>query len=403
MTRPNLRSLRGKKPIVLLVLLLLLGFLVWRLTLGNGGADARKGKQAPTVVTAVAASLRDMPLELTALGTVTPNNTVTVHSMITGELQRIGFVEGQMVKAGQLLAQIDPRPYQVQLAQAQGQLLHDQALLANARLDLARYRALLTQNSIAEQQVATQDALVKQYLGTVATDGAAVDNAKLQLTYCRISAPVSGRVGLKQVDLGNIVHTTDTNGVVVITQMQPTNVVFSVPEDNLGQILPALGAHQTLPVEAWDRENLHKLADGRLLAVDNQVSSTTGTVALKAVFTNDDNTLFPQQFVNIRLQTEVRKNAVVIPLAALQRGQPGTFVYLIQPDHTVALRVIVPGPSVGDQLLVNSGLVAGDRVVVDGVDRLRDGARVVLAGAQTSPPDSAAAKGQHRHHKAPAA
>jgi len=191
--------------------------------------------------------------------------------------------------------------------------------------------------------------------------------------------------------------------VVVITQMQPTNVVFSVPEDNLGQILPALGAHQTLPVEAWDRENLHKLADGRLLAVDNQVSSTTGTVALKAVFTNDDNTLFPQQFVNIRLQTEVRKNAVVIPLAALQRGQPGTFVYLIQPDHTVALRVIVPGPSVGDQLLVNSGLVAGDRVVVDGVDRLRDGARVVLAGAQTSPPDSAAAKGQHRHHKAPAA
>jgi multidrug efflux system membrane fusion protein len=386
------------------LLLLLTALVWWRIAATRAAAQNQRGKFAPQVISAVQAVTRDMPLYLNALGTVTPNNTVTVHSMVNGQLQRIAFVEGGMVKAGQLLVELDPRPYQVQLAQAQGQLLHDQALLANAQIDLTRYQTLQAQNSIAEQQVAAQASLVKQYQGSVITDRAAVDNARLQLVYCRISAPVSGRVGLKQVDLGNIVHSSDANGVVVITQMQPTNVLFSIPEDDLSQVLPALNAHQPLLVEAWDRGNLRKLAEGKLLTADNQVSASTGTVALKAVFSNADNILFPQQFVNVRLRTEVRRNAVVIPLAAMQRGQPGTFVYLVKPDHTVSLRVIVAGPTSGDQLIVNSGLVAGDRVVLDGVDRLREGARVILAGGPGAAPAAGAAawKGKHHHAANPA-
>jgi multidrug efflux system membrane fusion protein len=390
---------RAKRRFLLLLLLfvLLAVWLVWRNQAAND--DARQhGKQSPQVVTVAAVAPRDIAIYLTALGTVTPNNTVTVHSRVDGQLMRLGFTEGQMVKAGQVLAELDPRPFQVALTQAEGQLARDQALLKNAQIDLARYRTLLAQNSIAQQQVATQEALVAQYQGSVLTDKGAVDSAKLQLSYSRVTAPVSGRVGLKQVDLGNIVHAADSNGVVIITEMQPTNVVFSLPEDQLSQVLPAVNAHAVLPVEAYDRENRNKLSLGRLLTVDNQVDTTTGTVKLKAVFANQDNALFPNQFVNVRLGTAVRKGALVIPLAALQRGQPGTFVYVVKPDNTVALRVVQPGPAEGDAQIVDSGLKAGERVVTDGMDRLRDGAKVVVVSGKDQPLPTGGKK--HKGHGA---
>ncbi|MBV8647979.1 MdtA/MuxA family multidrug efflux RND transporter periplasmic adaptor subunit [Paludibacterium sp.] len=362
---------------ILLLFVLLAVWLVWRNQAAN--AEARRHKQPSQVVSAATVTAQDMPIYLTALGTATPNNTVTVHSRVDGQLMRLGFTEGQMVKAGQWLAQLDPRPFQVALTQAQGQLARDQALLKNAQIDLARYRTLLAQNSIAEQQVATQEALVTQYQGTVLSDKGSVASAKLQLDYSRITAPVSGRVGLKQVDVGNIVHASDSNGVVVITEVQPMNVVFALPEDQLNQVLPSSRADAVLPVVAYDRDNRSKLAQGKLLTVDNQVDTTTGTVKLKAVFANQDNALFPNQFVNVRLQTEERKGALVIPTSALQRGQPGTFVYVLNADSTVSVRVVEPGPTEGDQLIVNGGLKAGERVIIDGMDQLRDGAKVTVA------------------------
>jgi multidrug efflux system membrane fusion protein len=397
MTHVKLRRLSGKKTLVLLLLVLLAALLWWRLAMLADQAKAAH-RQPPVVVVAATARAQDMPIYLTALGTITPTNTVTVHSMVTGQLQQLGFVEGQNVRAGQMLAQLDPRPYQAALTQAEGQLVHDKALLANARIDLVRYQTLLAQNSIAQQQVATQQALVKQYEGTVQTDAGSVASAKVQLIYTRITAPLSGRAGLKQVDIGNIVHTSDTNGVVVITQMQPATVVFSIPEDDLDQVIPSLTAGKKLAVEVWDRDNQHKLSDGVLAAADNLVSATTGTVNLKGQLPNSADNLFPQQFVNVRLYTEVRKNAVVIPAAAMQRGQPGTFVYLIRPDHTVAIRVIVPGPIVGDQLIVQSGLAIGDRVVTDGIDRLHNGAHVILASA-AGKEDAGQGGRPHGHHK----
>lgn len=371
---------KKKKFWILSLLVLVVCGLIWRQTASQTG-DQPRNKPSTQVVTVASVISRDMTIYLTALGTVTPNNTVTVHSRVDGQLMKLGFAEGQMVRQGQMLAQLDPRPFQVALTQAQGQLARDLAQLKNAQIDLARYRTLLTQNSISQQQVATQEALVAQYQGTVTSDRGAVDNARLQLSYSQVTAPVSGRVGLKQVDLGNIVHASDSNGIVVITQMQPTNVLFSLPQDQVARVLPSIRANNTLPVDAYDSDNLTRLASGRVLTVDNQVDTTTGTVKLKAVFANQDNALFPNQFVNVRLSTEVRKGALVIPLAAMQRGQPGTFVYLVKPDNTVTLRVIEPGPSEGDQLIVNRGLKAGDRVVTDGMDRLRDGSKVVVAAA----------------------
>jgi len=319
----------------------------------------------------------DITVYLSALGTVTANYTATVRSLVNGQLQSVYFREGQQVKAGDLLAQVDPRPFQVLLTQAEGQLAKDQALLKNAQIDLQRYKDLLAQNSIAEQQVATQEALVRQYQGAVKSDQGQVDSAKLQLTYSRITAPISGRAGLRQVDPGNNVSTSDANGIVVITQEQPMNVVYPVPEASLGAIIKARRSTGQLPVEAWDRENTVKLADGKLLTADNLIDTTTGTLKLKAQFQNGDGSLFPNQFVNIKMRLETQQGVTAIPTAALQRGKQGTFVYLVKPDQTVTLRQITTGPTEGDKVAVTEGLQPGDMVVVDGVDQLREGTKIV--------------------------
>src|SRR6185295_2359100 len=275
---------------------------------------------------------------LSGLGTVVPMRTVVVRSRVDGELVRVNFTEGQYVKEGELLAQVDPRAFQVQLDQAEGQLIKDKALLANARIDLERYRTLFKQDSIASQQVDTQAALVQQYEGTVRTDQAMVDNARLQLAYARITAPVSGRLGLRQVDPGNIVHAGDANGIVVITQLEPISVLYTVPQDLLPSVMKRLQSGDQIAVEAWDREQKAKLGDGMLASADNQVDPQTGTVKLKARFANSDRVLFPQQFVNVRMKLDTLHDAVVVPAAAVQRGSQGMFVYVVQPDKTVALR-----------------------------------------------------------------
>ncbi|MCT9115024.1 MdtA/MuxA family multidrug efflux RND transporter periplasmic adaptor subunit [Cupriavidus gilardii] len=343
---------------------------------GGPGGPGRgmSGPAAPVVVSPVVQ--RDMDVVLNGLGNVTPVANVTVRAQVSGPLLRVLFKEGQMVKAGDLLAEIDPRPFQAALDQALGQLARDQALLQNARIDQQRYRTLLAQDSIAKQQVDTQDALVRQYEGVVKTDQANVDNARLQLGYTRIKAPTSGRIGLRQVDPGNIVSTSDANGIALITQIQPIAVLFSIPEDNLPSVLRQLNAGQTLPVQAWDRQARNKLADGTLLTTDNQIDTTTGTVRLKAVFRNDDGMLFPNQFVNVRMRVDTLAGATVVPVAAIQRGQQGTFVYVVDQENKVKVQTVALGPSDGEQTAVLRGVQAGQRVVVDGADRLREGMTV---------------------------
>ncbi|WP_456282371.1 MdtA/MuxA family multidrug efflux RND transporter periplasmic adaptor subunit [Cupriavidus sp. JZ107] len=341
---------------------------------GGPGGRGMSGPAAPVVVSPVVQ--RDMDVVLNGLGNVTPVANVTVRAQVSGPLLRVLFKEGQMVKAGDLLAEIDPRPFQAALDQALGQLARDQALLQNARIDQQRYRTLLAQDSIAKQQVDTQDALVRQYEGVVKTDQANVDNARLQLGYTRIKAPTSGRIGLRQVDPGNIVSTSDANGIALITQIQPIAVLFSIPEDNLPSVLRQLNAGQTLPVQAWDRQARNKLADGTLLTTDNQIDTTTGTVRLKAVFRNDDGMLFPNQFVNVRMRVDTLAGATVVPVAAIQRGQQGTFVYVVDQQNKVKVQTVALGPSDGEQTAVLRGVQAGQRVVVDGADRLREGMTV---------------------------
>ncbi|MBS1186851.1 MAG: mdtA [Burkholderiaceae bacterium] len=339
-----------------------------------------KGQQngVRTVAVSVATVQKeDAPLQINALGTVNSTYTATVRSRVDGQLMKIHFKEGQLVKEGQLLAELDPRPYQAALTQAEGQLVRDTALLQNARLDLTRYELLLSQKSIAKQQVDTQAALVRQYQGTVKLDKGAVDNARLQLAYSRITAPISGRVGLRQVDLGNIVHSTDTNGIVVITQVQPINVVFAIPEVSLTQVLQAKAAQkQPLKVEAWDRENRAKVADGQLMAVDNQLSTSTGTISIKAVFANDKQELFPNQFVNVHLQLGAQLNAITVPTVAIQLGKVGSYVYTVNEDMTVSLAKVKTGATSGDNTIIEEGLAPGQKVVIDGLDKLRDGAKI---------------------------
>lgn len=351
---------------------------------GKGAAPVRA---LPVIAEPVRQGTIDVYLD--ALGTVTPRNLVTVKPRVDGQLMKLYFGDGQFVKAGQLLAEIDPRPFQVQVAQAQGQLAKDRAQLVNARADLERYRTLLAQDSIAKQQVDTQEALVRQYEGTAQADEAAVDNAKLQLSYARVTAPISGRVGLRQVDPGNVIHASDANGIVVIAQLQPIDVVFPIPEDNLPLVMQRLAHKEPTIVEAWNREGKVKLATGRLVTADNQIDTTTGTVKMKAEFSNADSALFPNQFVNVRMNTQTLTDATLVPSAAIQRGAPGTFVYAVKDDQTVSVVPIRLGPVQGDVTVVTGGIRPGTMVVVDGADKLREGAKVDLVtreGQAVAPP-----------------
>lgn len=335
----------------------------------------------PVRVSAAAAHEGDVHRYLTGVGVVTPLATVTVRTRVDGQLMRVAFREGQMVAEGDLLAEIDPRPFQVQLEQAQGQMARDQALLANARVDLARYRPLAGTGAVPKQQLDTQDALVRQYEGAVRADQAAIDDAALQLVYCRITAPVGGRVGLRLVDAGNMVHAADVEGLVVITQIAPIAVVFTLPEDDLPALMQRLASVPTLPVDAFDRTGAQRLASGTLLTVDNAIDPATGTVRVKAEFANDDGALFPSQFVNARLELDVHHDATLVPTVAVQHGTQGTFVYLVQEDHTAAIRPVTVELTEGDDTAIASGVEPGELVVVDGTDGLRAGTPVALARA----------------------
>jgi membrane fusion protein, multidrug efflux system len=363
--------------------LLLLAFAVyetarWVRTATPPGGRFPQG--ASQTVGASTAALGDVRVILNELGTVTPLATVTVQTQINGQLTEVGFTEGQSVKKGDFLAQIDPRPYEYLKEQFEGQLAHDQGLLAQAQLDQKRYETLAQQNSIARQQAEDQVFIVQQYAGSVKQDQGLVDAQALNLAYCRIVSPITGRVGLRLVDPGNYVQTTNASGIAVITQLQPISVVFTLPEDDLPEITPQFTAGSPLIVTAYDRANLRQLAVGKVSAIDNQIDTTTGTVKVRAQFDNENNALFPNQFVNVRLLVKTLQNAVTVPTSAIQRGAPGTYVYVINADNTVSVRQVSTGAVDGNVTAINSGLSAGERVVTDGTDRLRDGAKVTVAG-----------------------
>jgi len=356
---------------------------------GRGGGDT--SRLSP--VTAVPARVGDINIVQTGLGTAIATRTATVRPRVDGLLLSVNFSEGQLVGAGDRIAQIDPVPLQVALSQAQGQLARDAAQLNNARLDLERYRKLLAQDSIASQQVDQQEAQVRTLEGTVKMEEAQVDNAKLQLSYTNITAPISGRLGLRQVDAGNIVHGSDSNGIAVITQVDPITVTFTIPQDTLPRVLARLSAGDKPAVEAWDRDQKNLLAKGTLITTDNQIDVTTGTVKLKAEFANKNNALFPNQFVNVRMTVDVRHGVVLVPSAAIQRGSQGTVVYVVKDDSTVTLRPVQPGPTEGNLTAIESGLAAGERVITDGVDRIREGSKVEVTEPAARGPRGAPGKG----------
>jgi multidrug efflux system membrane fusion protein len=361
-------------------------------------SSGRSATNGPTQVVVAEVKKGDIDITRQALGTVTPLANVTVRTQINGQLTQVAFQEGQMVKQGDFLAQIDPRPYEMSLKQARGAFDHDAALLREAKLNFERYRTLYAQDSIAQQQVDTQESLVLGYQGNVQTDQGQIDTANLNLNYCRITAPVSGRVGLRQVDQGNYVQVGDAGGIVTITQLQPITVIFTIPEDNLPAIMKRLNAGAELQVTAFDRTQSNQLATGKLTSVDNQIDTTTGTVKMRALFDNNDDALFPNQFVNIQLLIDTLHDVTIIPQTAVQRGTPGTYVYVINPDLTVKVQPVKLGPSQGEYVAVHDGLASGDRVVIDGADKLRDGAEVTLSGGKSaaSNTESSEKGGHHR-------
>ena len=377
-----------------LLVLAIIGVVVWYYPRSENQPKTAGRSQfgGPVPVGVATVQKGNMPVTLTGLGTVTPLATVTVKTQINGYLTEVAFQEGQMVKKGDFLAQIDPRPYQVALEQAEGQLAKDQALLKNAQLDLVRYNTLVAQNSVATQTRDTQVSLVAQDQAAIKTDQAQVNAQKLNLVYAHIVSPVTGRVGLRQVDAGNYVQTSDPNGIVIVTQLQPISVIFTLPEDNLPAVVKQLHAGASLAATAYDRTGTTELGKGHLETVDNQIDTTTGTVKLRAIFDNEQEILFPNQFVNVQLLVDTLSDADIVPTAAIQHGAPGAFVYVVKPDQTAAVRQVKLGPGDGQRIAVLDGLEPGEKVVVDGSDRLREGAKVTLAATGNSAPTPAGAQ-----------
>ncbi len=372
------QRVRRAAPRVLIALLLIFGAYQLARMIWSPRPQSKQARSDAVSVKVATIGRGDIRVIVNGLGTVTPLATVNVVTQINGQLTQVAFREGQMVKKGDFLAQIDPRPYEILQAQYEGQLIHDQGLLDQAKIDLARYQTLLRQNSIARQTEEDQVYLVKQYEGSVKTDRALIDAQKLNLIYAHIVSPVDGRVGLRLVDPGNYVQTSTNNTLAVVTQLQPITVIFPVPEDELPNIMPKVNAEAPLRVDAYDRANVTKLATGELLTIDNEVDTTTGMVKLRATFENTENKLFPSQFVNAHLLLDTLRDVVTTPTAAIQRGAPGAYAYVVGADNKVAVRVLKLGPTDGDVAQAISGLEPGDRVVTEGADRLSEGALVEI-------------------------
>jgi multidrug efflux system membrane fusion protein len=347
---------------------------------GKGGAGAA-GMTVPVVI--ATAQKGDLPVYLIGLGSVAAFNTVTVRSRVDGQIVKVNFTEGQFVHAGDALIEIDPRPYQVLLEQAEGQLAKDQAQLHDVQVDFERFTLLFNEGVIPKQQVDTQQAQVGQFQGAIKTDQATIDNAKLQLVYAHITAPISGRVGLRLVDQGNIVHASDTTGLLVITQLQPISVIFTLPQDQLQQVLVKLRGGGQLPVEAYDRDDITKITDGKLATIDNQIDPTTGTYKLKSIFSNEKNVLFPNQFVNVHMLVDTKRNLVIVPAAAIQRGPQGTYVYVVSGGDIVNIRTVTVAQTTGNNIGISSGINPGDVVVIDGQDKLQDNSKVATSTSPT--------------------
>lgn len=375
-----------------MILLLVIGVVIYRVRSSSAAASKGKDSSASAISVGVTeARKRDVPYYLTGLGNVTAFNTVTVHTRVDGQIMQVLFREGQFVHQGDVLVEIDPRPYQVALEQAEGQLAKDVAAQNDAKVDLTRYQQLWQEGVIARQQLDTQQATVGQYDGAIKSDQAVIDNEKLQLTYCRITSPIDGRVGLRLVDPGNIVHAADTNGMIVITQVEPIAVIFTLPEDVLPQVVAQMKGRE-LTVEAYSRDNDTKIAEGRLLTLDNQIDMTTGTIKLKAQFDNRDLSLWPNQFVNARLLLSTRQNATVIPTAGIQSGAQGPFVYVVGSDNKAQVRPIQVDFAEGNISVIRQGLNSGEQIVVDGADKLQANALVTPHESNVigTPPSNAA-------------